>query len=165
MRVKKVEDKYIITDFNIFEAYRIAVKIEKEGTSLYRYLSNQQQNKELKKVFDYLAGEEREHFRYFNDRLNSLKEQEEEILSPQDKDILTLIDEGIFPPYRDMEKIAGQMYAQEDVVEFALGVEVRSVNFYQACLEHITLLDVRKELAAIIEEEQKHCEVLKNAKF
>lgn len=163
MNVKKEGEKFVITDFSEFEAYKIAAKLEKDGTGFYTYLADKTKDGEAKKLYEFLSEEERKHLQFFQDHLDKLKQEKEDTTDYADNNLINLMDTGVFPSYRMLSIMSEDAYDEKEALQFALDVEVKSVNYYRACLEHITSGDTQKALMDIIEEETRHKELLENA--
>ena len=58
MNVKKEGEKFVITDFSEFEAYKIAIKLEKDGAGFYTYLAEKTKDREVKGLYTFLSEEE-----------------------------------------------------------------------------------------------------------
>lgn len=159
MRIEKKEDGYSITDFNEFQAYKIAAKIEKDGISFYIYLSINSAISEMKEIFEFLAGEEKRHLRIFEAFLDKLSQEKQYVA--QDNSLLNIMDTGIFKPFHVLEKEAKGMNTKQ-CIQLAIDVEIGSINFYRACLENVAA-EAKKELLNIIEEEKKHESMLEEA--
>ncbi len=162
MKVEKKEDKYIITDFDEFQAYKIASKVERDGMNFYTYLSINSDKQEIKEIFQFLADQERRHLRLFKGFLDGLQSDDQYVA--QDSGLLNtfnLMDTGIFKPLHVLEKEAKGMDAAH-CIQLALEAEIGSINFYLACLENVPA-KTEKELLNIIEEEKKHKSMLEDA--
>jgi rubrerythrin len=90
------EDKLVIVDFDEFEAYRIACKIEKDGLWFYEKLASRTKNTEVGQTLKFLLGEEIKHLQFFEDSLSRLRRDKED--TAEDNDLLTSMDFDIFQP-------------------------------------------------------------------
>jgi rubrerythrin len=160
MRIEEKQGKLVVTDFNEFEAYRIASKIERDGIEFYEKLSNNAGQKELKNALRFLLQEEKKHLKFFEGCLSLLREEKEDI--SEDEDLLSSMDYGIFKPYQSITELENILKDSRKAIRLGLVIEDRSIEFYKNCEGKISTPVTKKEISRIIEEEKRHKELLEN---
>jgi len=160
MKIEEKEGKLIVTDFNEIEAYRIASKIEKDGIGFYEKLSSAAKNKELKNALRFLLQEEKKHLKFFEDCLTKLRQEKEDVW--EDDDLLTSLDYGIFQPYQSIEQLENILRDAGKALRLGLIIEEKSIKFYEICREKISGLQAKKEISYIIDEENRHKQLLED---
>jgi rubrerythrin len=158
MKIEERNNKLQIVDFNEMEAYKIASKIERDGISFYENLVNGIKDKGAKEKILYLLGEEKKHLSFFEACLSKTGEDREDGF--EDDDLLSYMDYGIFQPYEHMNQMKDVIDDVDKALDIGIIVEDRTVKFYQACKDKVTSKDTKKELQNIINEEEKHKELL-----
>ncbi len=159
--------------YSIEEVFEIAINIEKHGTEFYNKLAENTENEESKKLFVYLANEEKHHITLFTgmrDRLGKklsssfLDYWESELMGLYLKELAVV---EVFPELDDMPKFLEQFKTEKDIIMYALGMEKSNILFFMEVLEAIgteneTEIKIIKDL---INEEKKHiiqlCNLLK----
>jgi len=66
MRVEEKGGKLIVSDFNEFDAYRIASNIEEDGIQFYQMVVAAAMKPEAKKILEFLREEEEKHLDFFS---------------------------------------------------------------------------------------------------
>jgi rubrerythrin len=158
MRIQEKEDKLVIVDFDEFEAYRIACKIEKDGMMFYKKLASEVKNNDVRQALDFLLGEERKHLQFFEDVLSRIRHDRED--TAEDNDLLTSMDFGIFQPYQGIAQLQGIVEDTSKALRLGIAIENKSIKFYQACLQNVSAPQTKSELGLIIEEEKRHKDLL-----
>lgn len=161
MKIEEINNKFVVTDFDEIDAYKIARKIEADGIWFYARLLNRVFNPKAKEILKFLEGEERKHLAFFEKQL--LKKIEAREDSSEDDDLLGSMDFGIFWPYQEINELE-KVIDQNTDKALCLGqvIEEKSIQFYQLCQGKITSDKVKEELTQIIEEEKKHKQLLEN---
>lgn len=163
MDIKKENGKIIITDFNETQVFGIAMRIEKDGMGVYNYLAREAKEKELSNIFEFLYEQEKIHYGYFKKRYDILyQEAEDNPISRSDQQLIDLLDLGIFPSYAEMDKMLKLEEGMAEIIRTAAQVEQASIDFYSACLNETESPEVKKDLEKIIQEEEKHKEILES---
>ncbi len=158
MRVEEKNGKLIISDFNEFDAYRIAANIEEDGIKFYQKVAEASNKTEAKKTLEFLRQEEEKHLNFFQGRLEVLREKE--VDSCSDKDLSSSVDFGIFQPYKKIGEIEKMALNIEKALSFGVVIEDKSIEFYAACRRHILSQATKDEISRIIDEEMSHKEKL-----
>ncbi|NSW75393.1 MAG: ferritin family protein [Candidatus Atribacteria bacterium] len=134
------------------EILGMAVELEKKGIDFYRRLQ-ESAHQEVKKIFAFLAEEEKKHLAFFNDLLSTLETEE----AFQDNEEVTqylgsIVESGILG-----KVLAGQVGSSSltDALETGIEVEKESVLFYQGFMPLVNPAK-RGWLEKVIEEEKRH---------
>ncbi len=160
MKVEDKKDKLVIVDFDEFEAYRIACKIEEDGLRFYEKFANRAEDAGVTETLKFLLGEERKHLKFFEDSLSHLRQDKED--SAEDNDLLTSMDFGIFQPYQSITELEDILDDVPKALRLGVAIEDKSIKFYQACRQNVSADKAKSELDFVIEEEKKHKELLDN---
>ena len=142
-----------IFDFNPVQAYKIAVKMEKNGIEFYQDLLKQVRDEEARREIDFLIEQEQEHLKTFQELLNKEKEVTQD--SFEEDDIVNYVNTHVFDSSSEKEKAKG-MEHRHTALEEAMNMERRSIVFYEGCLLHSKGAQAKKAFKKILEEEKKH---------
>ena len=158
MKIQEKKDTLVIVDFDEFEAYRIACKIEQDGLQFYEKLAGKAENSGVSQTLNFLLGEERKHLKFFEDSLSRIRNEKED--SAEDNDLLTSMDFGIFQPYQSIAELEDTVKDMPKALRLGVAIEDKSIKFYQACSGNISSAETKNGLALIIGEERKHKDLL-----
>lgn len=158
MKIQEKNGKLDVVDFNELDAYKIASKIEQDGIAFYKNLANGVKDDAAKKRLEFLLSEEKRHLSFFQDCLSKVEEKAEDGF--EDDNLLSFMDYGIFQPYEHMSQMKDVIDDVDKALDIGIIVEDRTVKFYQACKDKLISQDAKQELENIINEEQKHKELL-----
>jgi rubrerythrin len=155
MKIEERDNKLVITDFNELEAYKIARRIEKHGRQFYEKLHERAEEPAVKDMLGFLKEEEERHLAFFEERLDSVREEKEDYF--EEDDMLDAMDFGIYHPYeQDLKKLEDILDNKKRVLELGLKIEQRAIDFYKACKDKVGSAQTRDHLQSIIEQEEKH---------
>lgn len=154
MKIEEKKGKLLITDFDEFEAYRIAVAIEKDGIQFYEKLRESSLGPKVKGALEFLKKEEARHLSIFEQLLQEMRDRGAD--SSEDNDILSGMHFGIFEPYRNIQDLHSALKSTEQAIKLGLIIEKKSIAFYQACKDKVSSGKVVDELARIIKQEERH---------
>ncbi|MDD5069462.1 MAG: ferritin family protein [Candidatus Omnitrophica bacterium] len=158
MNIEIINSKFVITDFDEFEAYRIGSKIEEDGIYFYKNCLNRVTTAAAKEAIEFLIGEEKSHLKFFQDCLYELRQEKED--SSEENDLLTSLDYGIFNlAFNPVKSSKKDQLLQ--TIAFAIEIEDRSIEFYQAVQASVKGPDVKVQLSRIVKEETRHKAILK----
>ncbi|MBD3264597.1 MAG: hypothetical protein GF375_05815 [Candidatus Omnitrophica bacterium] len=160
MRIEERDGKFVITSFDEIEAYKIACNIEKEGIHFYKKIAEKSYDAGIREVLDFLIEEELKHLKFFENRLYDLRQDEDDYA--ENNDLIESLDLGIFQPYKSMDDLEKVLLQKSKALSLGIRVEQRSISFYKACKDKVSVPEVKEELENIIGEEEKHKEKLKN---
>ena len=154
MKIELKQGQFVITDFNEFEAYRIASKIEKDGMRFYSKLFDCTKDADTKKALEFLMVEEKKHLKFFEDCLGKLREEKED--TSEENDLLASMNFGIFEPYQSMVEACKIVEDRKKALNLGILVEERSINFYETCKNYIKSPETKNALDNIIADEKQH---------
>ncbi|MGQ9630170.1 MAG: ferritin-like domain-containing protein [bacterium] len=146
--------------FSGSELIDIAVQIEKNGAAFYTSVTRLSREGDLKKFFDFLADQERQHIKIFQGIGESLgdykvpADQEEYYLYMK-----ALADSRVFTSEFDARKVAGEMKGEEEAIRFALGFEKDSLLFFYE-MRNIVRPSDQKVVDELILQEREHIRLL-----
>ncbi len=155
MRIVKVAKDGTITlsDFNSIQAYKIAIKLEKDGIEFYRELAQEVKDQDARREIDFLIEQEKEHQATFEDLLNKEKKSTEDAF--EEDDVVNYLNSHVFDISQGKAK-AENMAHRHTAMEEAMNMERRSIVFYEGCLSHTKDPQAKSALEKILGEEKKH---------
>jgi rubrerythrin len=145
--------------FSMEEIIDLAIQIEKNGERVYRKAQGEISDPSLVSLLQWLADEEAEHAKWFSAMRFTIKETTDDApLAERGKSILR----GV---------LGGQAFSLEDanfskidqvqnLLRLAIEFEKDTMLFYEMIRSFIKDQETRDQLDAIIEEENRHAEVL-----
>lgn len=142
-----------ISDFSAAQAYKIALRMEKDGMDFYRGLLAQVKDTEAQHEIEFLIAQEKLHLEAFE----GLLEQEREGCGDafEEDDIVDYMNSNVFDVSKEKEE-ARKMQHRHTALEEALDMERRSIVFYEGCLKHAKDPKAASAFKKILEEEKKH---------
>jgi rubrerythrin len=154
MKIQEKNGRLTISDFDEFDAARIACKIEKDGMWFYEKLKNSMTDADIRKSVDFLISEEKKHLGFFEDTLEALRRQKEDV--HEDDDLLSGMDFGVFEPYQSIAELENIVSTPAKALRLGIAIEDKSIQFYEACRGLVSGADTKAALAGIIVEEKRH---------
>lgn len=154
MRIEEKNGRLAVTDFDAFEAYRIACKIEADGIAFYKELRESLKDARARKAISFLLGEEQKHLSYFESQLSVLRQKKEDL--SEDNDLLSSFEYGIFHPQGLGAGAKQRIKDPKDAFGLGVRIENNSIQFYRACKTKISSKEAVKAIASIIREELQH---------
>lgn len=151
MRIDLSGDDIKIYDFSPAEALMVAIHLEEQGIEFYSHLAENMHDEETRKVFKFLAEEERVHLNKFNIMLDARKAAGEH--PPEISDLAYLADSGVFSEMEDLTELASD---PERAMKLGVRAEKHSISFYEGILDHEEDPEGRKTIEEIIEQERSH---------
>jgi len=145
--------------FTVGEIIDLAIRIEKNGEKVYRKAAEEVSDPSLSAHLEWLADEELEHEKWFL-RLREEEKTEEKI--PQFEDMGKEILRGVLGDQALSMNDADFSHIDElnDLLSLSLEFEKDTILFYEMLGDFIDDEDTNRQLAKIIEEEQRHVEHL-----
>ncbi|MFX4262346.1 ferritin-like domain-containing protein [Pelotomaculum propionicicum] len=142
--------------FKPSEIAKIGMKIEENGLAFYKALAEQTGEPEAKELFNFMAGEEGQHYKTFEALSDKLKGYEVPSLEDDYEDYMReLANCSVFATGVDPVVLAKGIKNVVEAIDLALGFEKDSVLFYLQFKKMVP--DEEKfGVEAIIDEEQKH---------
>lgn len=147
--------------FNELELLRMAKGVEEEGYRFYMKAAERFQEENIKQMFQYLALEEAEHIRVFeqlHDRVaERLGNSEEYVMEEEVMQYLKAIsDTAVFNTKSITYYKVEQVNTVKDALMIGIQAEKDSILFYETFLANTKTDMTRKVLERLIKEEIKH---------
>jgi rubrerythrin len=151
--------------FSGSELLEIAIGIEKNGMAFYQALADKTGNRDVKNIYNYLAGEEKKHldtFQGMSDSLGQAKPPEtytEEYMLY----LKSLVDSAVFSNVTEARQKAGKVFNEIEALNAGIQAEKDSILFYTE-LQNLVRERDRKVVLNILDEEKKHLHQLSELK-
>ena len=136
-----------------------AMKQERDGMTFYNKASRKFGDKELKKLFSKLAGEEKKHLESFKSlKANAQQKNIDETFrsSGVDDYLEALIKEGLFPKDDAMSKQIDEIKSVADVCALAMKAEKNAILLYSELAKASIDKEQKKMFNQLIKEEKSH---------
>jgi len=150
--------------FDVSEIFQFAIRIEENGEKFYRYAAGIAKDKETKKIFDYLADEEVNHRRVFENLVSKITKYEPFESYPGEyfAYLRAYVDNIIFTD-EVLEKELSKVKDTPSAISFGIQRELDSILYYHEVKRFVpedqyTLID------RIIDEERRHFSKLSELK-
>lgn len=142
--------------FDINDILKVAVKIEENGETFYHYAEGITKNKDTKKLFKFLADEEANHKKTFEDMLSKIDKSESLEGYPEEylTYLRTYVDKVIFTKKAkktDFSAVKDTLSA----INFAIQRELDSILYYQE-MKRLVHKSQESIIERIIDEERRH---------
>ena len=160
MRIEEKGGDLVIVDFNEFEAFKIARRIETDGIHFYQKLLERSSDEKVKETLPFLLDEEKGHQLQFEKLLSELEQKKEDEF--EEEGLLSGFDYGIFQPYQDIDQLDKILDTPSKALKLGFIVEDKTIKFYEVCKEHVMSDETKKAFDRIIEEEKKHKSLLED---
>jgi len=151
--------------FSGSELLEIAMGIERNGMAFYQALADKTGNRDVKDIYNYLAGEEKKHldtFQGMSDSLGQAKPQEtytEEYMLY----LKSLIDGVIFSNVTEARQKAGKLSNEIEALDTGIQAEKDSILFYTE-LHNLVRERDREVILTVLDEEKNHLRQLSELK-
>lgn len=141
--------------FSASEIYQFAIRIEENGERFYRQVASHTARIEIKNLFSFLADEENEHRKFFQDLLSSLEKYQPPETYPGEyfEYLRAYADNLIFS--QQMEKETSGEIAPSAALDFGIRREIDSIAYYLE-VKNLVPEKQRFSIDRIIDEERKH---------
>lgn len=150
------ELKDAIDKLDIAEAYGLAMKIEKDGYTLYQRAIEITDNNRAKEDLIFLRDQENGHKAFFE---KLLKETGREYTENKDSALYLWAEENLIGPVRTiLENKAPENY--QEALSLGLKLEDKSIQFYKELKKASETKETRKAIKKIISEEKRHIKFL-----
>jgi rubrerythrin len=149
----------VLSDFNALQAYKIARKMESDGMIFYQSLLAESHTSKLNSAIKYLLESEKDHFHFFEQKIADLQAESED--SFEEEDIADFISANIFTHEELEQRENIDLSKAQSALSFGMICEAKSIAFYSALLQNTTDLRAVEAIKAIIEEEKKHLNTLR----
>ncbi len=147
------EGKIAISDFSPVQAYKIALRMEKDGIDFYHDLLDKVRDAEAKHEIEFLISQESEHLETFQGLLESAKETTDDNF--EEDDLVNYINSRVFDKSLEKQE-AENMDHRHTALEEAMNMERRSMAFYESCLENSKSEATKSAFSRILDEERSH---------
>jgi rubrerythrin len=137
--------------------YDFALDFERENKDYYEECAEQTRDSNLKRIFNYLAKEERRH----EEIVKKLKQEEE--VAKIESDILPKAKE-VFKEIAKNISVNSEKPVQEDVNLYRKAVEMErsSYNFYKEKAEKVDISKIKEAFLKLAKEEKRHEIIMDN---
>ena len=152
--------------FSVQEVVEMAVNTERSGQAFYQTASKLAREKNLKKLFQYLAEEEGKHLKVFQGLYNSFEQGTEKTPYSWEEAKLylkALVDSRFFTGPDKAIQMAEEAKSELKAIDSAITFEKDTLLFFYEMLE-VTKYRDRDLVKKIIEEEKKHIRRLSTMK-
>jgi rubrerythrin len=160
---KKLLSVFEGKNFNVDEAKKIAIALERQGFRFYSGIKDRVRGERVRPVFEQMASEEQKHVSDIESLLSDpgsewyLDPATEEIVQQYFEDYM---EGGNFPTGADAEKTALDTKDEVHAVELALNFEKDAVAFYTEMVDMTSDQDTRKTFQELVEFEKGHVRML-----
>ena len=141
-----------VKNFDIAEAYKLAITVEEEGYKFYDDIVKNTENVRVKNELTYLRDEEQKHKAFFLKCLEKVKSSGD---TPGNKELRAWIEKEVLGPVKEFYKTSGPSNNNEALRVGAV-VEKKTIAFFEALKKVVMDKDAVKDLETILEEETKH---------
>ena len=143
--------------FKPSEVAKIGMKIEENGLAFYRALADKTGESEAQALFNFMAGEEAQHYKIFKALSDKLEGYDVPTGEEDDYEeyMRYLANNSVFATDADPVALAKGINSVNEAIDLAVGFEKDSVLFYLQ-FKKMVPAEEKFEIDAIIEEEQKH---------
>ena len=151
--------------FSGSELLEIAIGIERNGMAFYQALADKTGSKDVKDIYNHLAGEEKKHldtFQSMSDSLGQAKPQEtytEEYMLY----LKSLVDSVVFSNVTEARQKANKVFNEIEALDTGIQAEKDSILFYTE-LQNLVRERDRKVVLKVLDEEKNHLRQLSKLK-
>jgi len=141
----------------IREVIQAAVFIEENGFEFYRSIEKIIDNKNVKDVFSFLAGEENRHILAFKNIYEEMEGQEDTTIDDEDSSnyIKALADKNVFIKKNTTSELVKNIKTPFDAINLALNFERDSILFFNEIKSFVSR-DNQNLIDKLIKEEHDH---------
>jgi rubrerythrin len=153
------------SEFEASDIFEIAMRIEENGATFYRYAVQIAGDEESKRVFEFLAGEEEKHKKIFKKMLSGIDSREAPESYPGEYGayLRDYADNHLIFTKEVMDREMAAVKNALSAVDFAIRREMDSILYYQEIKGFISK-NQQEAIDEIIDEERKHFKVLSELK-
>ncbi|MBD1399910.1 ferritin-like domain-containing protein [Pelovirga terrestris] len=138
------------------DIFDFAVKMETDAESYYRKLAEQTDIEGIRNIFLDLAADEKKHVEIFQ----SMKARPDSA-AMRDSGALSKA-KNTFEKLMQEKPVVSHLQGNLDAYRHAMKIEAEAARVYQEALTHESSPEVKKLLQRVIEEEQKHYNIIEN---
>ncbi len=146
--------------FTMDDLYQIAIKMEKNGESIYNDSADRISQKDFQELLKWMADEEASHIKWFKKQKNVLSLEIDEI---QLKEMVPQVLENMMGDNTfSLDDINfNEISSLKELIETFIGFEEDTILFYEMLEVFIEDTAVLEGLETIVAEEKKHVKTLK----
>lgn len=143
------------------EITQMAIQMEQSGYGFYSAAAEAASHPEVRKLLEWLSGQERLHERIFRDMLPTIPEHRppEEYDGQRADFIQSLLDTRVLPDVEGGERALARMASDQEALDFALGFEKDTILFLYA-MRDLVPSGQAAQVDRLIEEEKGHVQRL-----
>ncbi len=144
--------------FTAAQGLEMAMQIEENGEAFYTTFAAESSDAEVKELFEFLAGQERNHYKVFEKLLGRI-EPGPQMLAPEEDEysmyLQVALDQALFSGPDKALATARDAKDRETAIRTALGFEKDTLLFFYDLREMVSDND-RETLTRIVNEEKAH---------
>ncbi len=143
--------------FSGSELLEVAVGIERNGMAFYQALADKTGNRDVKDIYDHLAGEEKKHLDTFQGMSDSLRQAKPPETYTEEYMLYlnSLVDSTVFSDVAEAQQKAGRVFDKIEAIDTGIQAEKDSILFY-AELQNLVRERDCKVVLNILDEEKQH---------
>ena len=151
--------------FSGSELLEMAIGIERNGMAFYQALADKTGSRDVKDIYNHLAGEEKKHLDTFQGMLDSLGQAKppETYTEEYMLYLKSLIDNVVFSNVTEAQQKAAKVFNEIEALDTGIQAEKDSILFYTE-LQNLVREPDRKVVLNILDEEKKHLRQLSELK-
>jgi len=151
--------------FSGSELLEVAVGIERNGMAFYKALADKTGNRDVKGIYNHLAGEEKKHLDIFQGMSDSLGQAKppETYTDEYMLYLKSLVDSTVFSNVTEAQQKAAKISNEVEALDTGIQAEKDSILFYTE-LQNLVRERDRKVVLNILDEEKKHLRQLSELK-
>jgi len=151
--------------FSGSELLEVAVGIERNGMAFYKALADKTGNRDVKGIYNHLAGEEKKHLDIFQGMSDSLGQAKppETYTDEYMLYLKSLVDSTVFTNVTEAQQKAEKTSNEVEALDTGIQAEKDSILFYTE-LQNLVRERDRKVVLNILDEEKKHLRQLSELK-
>lgn len=151
--------------FSGSELLDVAVGIERNGMAFYQALADKAGSKDVKDIYNYLAGEEKKHLNTFQSMSDSLGQAKppETYTEEYMLYLKSLVDSAVFSNVTEAQQKANKVLNEVEAINIGIQAEKDSILFYTELHSLVRERD-SKVVLNILDEEKKHLRQLSGLK-
>lgn len=150
-------------EYSGYDALRMALEMERKGSSFYRRLSEKVSHRSLKDIFKQLGREEEEHIKTVEEKLLPICQSDgaywadEELMVAHLKRMMA---GGVFPNEERVLERLEETGSEMEALHIAIQAERESIDLYKKAGEAAANEEGKKAFTSLVEEEERHLQLL-----
>lgn len=151
--------------FSGSELLEIAIGIERNGMAFYQALADKTGSKDVKDIYNHLAGEEKKHLDTFQSMSNSLGQAKPQETYTEEYMLYlkSLVDSVVFSNVTEARQKANKVFNEIEALDTGIQAEKDSILFYTE-LQNLVRERDRKVVLKVLDEEKSHLRQLSKLK-